>query len=75
MVKILKSKPLKSLLVGFLAMVLVVPIVVFLAISLVGIPLIFIFIPVFLFLTYLSKTFVAFWLGEKIFFCIVSIVT
>ena len=66
-VKVLASRPWMSLGVGFLAMILFVPLLIFLAISIIGIPLILFLIPLFLFLLYFAKIFAALCTGQWLF--------
>jgi hypothetical protein len=66
-VKVLATRPWVSLGVGFLAMILIVPLIVFLAISLIGIPLILFLIPLFLFFLYFAKIFAALCTGQWLF--------
>ena len=64
--KILQTRLWLSLGVGLLALVLFIPSLILLAISLIGIPLIFLLVPIFLFLVYFSKIFTALYLGKEI---------
>lgn len=66
MSKIISSFPWKSLGVGVLTPIVFSLIVAFLAVSLVGIPFIFILLPIFLLLVYFAKIFTAFFVGRKI---------
>ncbi len=66
MVQIVGSKFWLSLGLGVLTPIIFSLLVVFLAISLLGIPLIFIILPIFVILVWLSKLFVAFFVGSKI---------
>lgn len=56
----------QSLLVGFIALVIFPMIVLLLLVSLIGIPLLFILVPFFLFLLWFSKILTAFYLGKRI---------
>jgi len=66
MVKIIGSRPWMSLGTGVLTPIVFALIVVFLTVSLVGIPFIFILLPLFLLLVYFAKIFTAFFVGRKI---------
>lgn len=66
-VKVLATRPWMSLGVGFLAMILFVPLLIFLAISIIGIPLILFLTPLFLFLLYFAKIFAALCTGQWLF--------
>ncbi len=66
MVKIIGSRPWVSLGMGVLTPILFALIVIFLAISLVGIPFILILLPLFFLLVYFAKIFTAFFVGRKI---------
>jgi len=65
-VKILSSRPWQSLGAGFLAMILFPVGVILLAITLIGIPLILLIVPLFIFLLWFSKIFAALWTGQWI---------
>ncbi len=66
MVQIVGSKFWLSLGLGVLTPIIFSLLVVFLVVSLVGIPIIFVVLPIFVILVWLSKLFVAFFVGSKI---------
>ncbi|MCJ7804331.1 polymer-forming cytoskeletal protein [Patescibacteria group bacterium] len=66
MVKIISCCPWKNLGIGVLTPIIFSLMVVFLAVSLIGIPFIFIVFPIFLLLLYFAKIFTAFFVGRKI---------
>lgn len=65
-VQIIGNKFWLSLGLGVLTPIIFGLLVVFLAISLIGIPIIFVILPIFVILVWLSKLFVAFFVGSKI---------
>ncbi len=66
LVNTIGTRPWASLGIGFLAFFIFPVLVILLAISLIGIPLLFLVIPLFLFFLYLAKIFTAFYLGRRI---------
>lgn len=65
-VETIGSQPWPSLGLGLLTIILFPLILIILAVSLIGIPFLFILIPVFLFFLYMAKIFTAFYLGRRI---------
>ncbi len=66
LVNIIGSKPWVSLGVGLLTIIIFPLVLVILAVSLVGLPLLFLLVPLFLFFLYMAKIFTAFYLGRRI---------
>jgi len=64
--KVLETRYWRSLGVGILAIILFIPALILLTISIIGIPLIFLFAPLFAFLVYFSKIFASLCLGGRI---------
>lgn len=63
----IEAQPGKSLLIGLLAMTLILPVFIFLILTIIGIPLAFVFVIWSILLMGFAKAFVAVWLGQKAF--------
>jgi len=66
-VRVLKSRPWASLVVGIITPFLFVLGIVLLAITIIGIPLIFLLVPLFAFLVWFARVFAALYLGRKLY--------
>jgi len=65
-IDVIQKRPLGSLGVGILTPIIFVFLLIFLAVSIVGIPFLMLLIPLFILLVYFAKIFVAFFIGQKI---------